>query len=121
MSEKYWFVVHIDRDFVTKTYGNGPTLITNLIGNQDGIYDIKSYVKKDDGIIVKTHCGCEVELTGYANNIKFEEYYKKWEHWDQENGEFFEEDRIDFKPILYTDYINYPEKIVINTDPLPIR
>ena len=72
----YWFVVEIDRDFVTGRYGNGSQLHTNLIGNQPGIFDIKSYTEINNVLKVVTKCNNTVELTGNYSKDKFEEYIK---------------------------------------------
>ena len=98
---EFWTALHIDRDFTTGTYGNGPTLLTNLIGGKDGIYDLISYKNTDDGIKVKTKCNNEVILKGESNKKKFEEYYQVWKKWDLKNGEGYDEDRCDFEPIHY--------------------
>ena len=100
----YWFVVGIDRDFVTGRYGNGPQLHTNLIGNQDGIFDLDSYTEINNGLKVVTMCNNTVELTGNYSKDKFEEYIKIYKIWDTAYGEMMEEDRPDYEPILYQNF-----------------
>ena len=99
----YWTIVHIDRDFVTGQYGNGPTLITNLIGNQDGIYNIEGYYISSNEFKIRTKCNNDLVLKGEPNKKKFDEYHQVWQKWDLENGASYDEDRCDFEPIYYND------------------
>ena len=99
----YWYITHIDRSFVTGRYGNGPTLITNLIGNQDGIFDIEGYYQNNNEFKIKTKCNNDVVLKGEPDKKKFEEYHQAWQKWDTVNGSSYDEDRCDFEPIYYND------------------
>lgn len=100
----YWFVVEIDRDFISGLYGNGPQLHTNLIGNQPGIFDLQSYSEINNGLKVVTTCNNTVELTGGYNKDKFEEYMKVYKLWDQKFGENMGDDRPDYQPFLYKNF-----------------
>ena len=94
----WWFIVQIDRDFITGCYGDGYRLYRE--GNID--YDIvngESY--KDGKLIVKTQKGEIIELNNEPNIEQFNKLLNEpWKRWDKINGThpFYREDRTDYEP-----------------------
>mgnify|MGYP001180434748 CR=1 FL=1 len=110
----YWFAAHIDRDFTTGTYGHGPTLYTNLIDNKDGIFNLKSYKEIDGGLEVTTECNNIVKLVGDYSISKSLKFMNDWEIWDKKYGSYEEDNRCDFKPILYTNFDDLKKDLTKN-------
>ena len=94
----WWFVVQIDRDFLTGLYGDGYRLYRE--GKID--YDIvskKSYI--DGTLILETKKGEIVELNNEPNIDEFKRLlHNHWQKWDKQNGThpYYRDDRTDYEP-----------------------
>ena len=107
---EWYFVLDIDRDFMTRRYGNGRRLYTNMLEKSEGqkyfIIAKSNYIegteKNDESLEIETNCGKKLTLKEKPNNEIFENsIYKAWEAWDKEYGSYEEENRCDFKPIAF--------------------
>lgn len=106
----YWFAVDIDRCHITGMYGMGVRLYSNKINSPTGFLIIDKYTIRDDKIYVyskpdsmyENNESIEIELVGEPNIELFNMYLlKSWEEWDKKYGASMEEDRPDYKPIVY--------------------
>ena len=96
---KWWFIVQIDRDFITGMYGDG----YRLYREDKTTYDIVIGKQYDNKLIVETDSGEIIELDSEPNSEQFNNLlYIPWEKWDKLNGNhpFYKEDRIDYEPLL---------------------
>ena len=91
-----WFALQIDRDFITRTYGDGIRLYLAL--DLDKYYIIKSGTYKDDVLTISTKCGETFTLKTEPNNKLFSEsIYKLWEVYDKKYL-CDDENRVDYEP-----------------------
>jgi hypothetical protein len=97
MTTTTWFATQVDRDFLTKMYGNGTRLYMN------GEYNIITGVSYENNVlIVKDSNGDNIELTTEPDNIKFTNtLYNDWKNWDSSYGKYEDEDRSDYEPFAY--------------------
>jgi hypothetical protein len=94
----WWFIVQIDRDFITGVYGDG----YRLYREDKPTYDIVVGKQYDNNkLIVETDSGEIVELDYEPNSEQFNNLlHNPWKEWDKLHGNhpFYKEDRTDYKP-----------------------
>lgn len=93
-----WFATQVDRDFITRRYGEAhPRLYVD--GN--GYILITGVSYNDDMLIVKDAHGNLIELNSEPNNELFETtLYNDWKTFDDTIGKN-DDDRTDYEPWAY--------------------
>ena len=96
MSEKWWFVAHIDRDFTNGLYGEG----YRLYRYNNSKYDIVKKINiKNDIVEITTDLDKTIKFNNKPCISKFNQILNDpWEKWDKSYGLYEGENRCDYKP-----------------------
>ena len=106
----YWFAVDIDRCHISGRYGTGVRLYSDIIDSNTCFLIIDKYQIEGDNFYVFSKpdelCGntdsIRIQLIGEPNtNIFKQSLWGHWKLWDTKYGQYQEDDRSDYEPIVY--------------------
>ena len=92
-----WFIVQIDRDFITGYYGNGYRLYQDRIPD----YRLIKGIKYLNGDLIVSDGNNNITLTEEPSIDMFNNIlHNEWAIWDKKYGSIYEEDRCDYEPCV---------------------